>query len=97
MIDRVDTNEQGRVIIAGFREYRNPGLAHGARFPPRCTKLSGRNHIISTFVTETSAIDSQGFLSLLLINQTMKSKLCEQHTETFEYSSGLPDPTDGKL
>lgn len=55
MIDRVDTNEQGRVIISGFREYRNRGRAQGVRFPPRCTKLGERNHIISTFVIPTSA------------------------------------------
>lgn len=55
MIDQVDTNEQGRVIISGFREYRNRGTAQGARFLPRCTELGERNHIISTFVIPTSA------------------------------------------
>lgn len=55
MIDRVDTNEQGRVIISGFREYRNRGRAQGARFPPQCTGLGERNHIISAFVIPTSA------------------------------------------
>lgn len=55
MIDRVDTNEQGRVIISGFREYRHRGRVQGTRFPPGRTELSERNHIISTFVIPTSA------------------------------------------
>lgn len=56
MIDQVDINEQGRVIISGFREYRNRGQAQEARFPPRCFQLADQNHIISTFVIPTSVL-----------------------------------------
>lgn len=38
MIERVDTNEQGRLIISGFREYRHRGGAQGGRFLLPCTK-----------------------------------------------------------
>lgn len=55
MIDRVDTNQQGRLIILGFREYRHRGGAQGVRFCFHAPKPSKWNHITSAFVIPTSA------------------------------------------